>query len=185
MDIEKIEALLMDHALGGTSEEVAALVEAFVEKDAAARGRLEELCGTVGLAKRVMGADVPSAMHAQGPFPEHGTRGLPALPRAAIERSLRRAMWKRRVLAGAAMAACVVLGTFCGRFWTTKGIDRVVIVRAAESAARPAEVAVVRDFWSVDRLRAAAQEASRETPQTTSVAFGKRITFRNTFGGGL
>ena len=39
----KIEALLMDYALGAASEEVGVLVEAYVERDEGARARLEEL----------------------------------------------------------------------------------------------------------------------------------------------
>ena len=50
------------------------LVEAVVERDGAARARLEELRGMVGMAKSVMGSDVLSGKHAQGPYPEHGTQ---------------------------------------------------------------------------------------------------------------
>ncbi len=52
MDTEKIDMLLIDHALNATPPDVAALVEAFIEKDPDARARLDNFRATASAAKR-------------------------------------------------------------------------------------------------------------------------------------
>ena len=72
MDAEKLNALLIDHALCETTPDVAALMEAYIEKDPVARATLEEWHATAGLAKRALQGNLIV---------------LPAFPRAALERS--------------------------------------------------------------------------------------------------
>ncbi|HUO10480.1 MAG TPA: hypothetical protein VM008_19400 [Phycisphaerae bacterium] len=174
MDMVKIEALLMDHALGGTSDEVGALVEAYVERDAAARARLEELRGTVGAAKRAL-ASQPVL--------------LPAYPRGALEHSMQRHLWKRRVVAGAAIAACIAVGFLIGDLWRGENRKTDIATRVASVPAQKsgvpvaAEMATVRDFWSTARLRASAEQASKETNAQSDRRI--RIQSWNHIGDGL
>ncbi|MGN6369554.1 MAG: hypothetical protein ACTHN5_14950 [Phycisphaerae bacterium] len=187
MDV-KIEALLREYVLGGVNEEVGVLVEAYVERDEGVRRRLEELRGTVRMAKGVLRSDIPPAKHAQGPFPEHGTR-LPAYPGAAIGR----AVWRRRALLAGAMAACVAVGVWAGWFWTVGRSGQEVVVRVEREQTTDvvpvgASAGGVRDFWSVERLRAAAQEArsdSQSDARSEGAEWRSVLNSRHSFGGGL
>jgi|SRR5271170_8016435 len=155
MNTEKIESLLLDHALGATSGDVAALIEAYVAKDDAARAKLEQWRQLAGSAKRALQA---------------GPVMLPAFPRQALQRSqhrkvLRLAAW------GAGMAACVAVGFAIGS-WRYGGVggggggEEAQPVMAQMSSGvmeqvTPARVAAVRDFWSVSRLREYARSAQK------------------------
>jgi anti-sigma factor RsiW len=149
MDTEKIESLLMDHALGATSADVAALIEAYIAKDDAARAKLEEWRQLAGSAKLALRAD-PMI--------------LPAFPRQALQRSQRRKVF-RLAAWGAGMAACVALGFALGslRNGGGEGTQSVVAQMSNQVTEQmtPARVAAVRDFWSVSRLREYARNAQK------------------------
>jgi hypothetical protein len=155
MDAEKIEGLLMDHALGATSGDVAALVEAYVEKDAAARGKLEEWGALAAGAKRAMRTEAVM---------------LPEFPRKALEQAERRRWWGKSLLIGAGMAACVAMGFGSARLGEQRGVPEPMVAEAVVggSTLSPQRVAAVQDFWSVARLRAYALNSPKPTEQTSS-----------------
>ena len=85
------------------------------------------------------------------------------------------------------MAACVAVGVSVGWFWTAGRSGRDVIVRVEERGAEqagPVEVAAVRDFWSVERLRATVQEA-RSDARDVGADRQRELALRHFFGGGL
>jgi anti-sigma factor RsiW len=154
MDAERMDALLMDHALGETTPDVAALVEAYVEKDAAARATLEEWRATAGLATRALqGKPVV----------------LPAFPRAALVRSQTLRQWRSRILWGTGMAACLALGVAVGIRWNSQEQPPVVPLAQAPVVPLPPppmRIAAVRDFWSISRLRAIAENTPKPVKAT-------------------
>lgn len=150
MDMNKIEMLLMDHALDGTSSDVASLIEAYVEKDVEARVMLEEFRATASLAKRAMGAEEVA---------------LPAFPRSRLKAAWRGREIRRACSWGIGMAACVAVGFFAGN--SSHRSERSPEMVAEVSTVRPEpaippmpeRVGAVRDFWSVSRLQARVVES--------------------------
>jgi len=159
MDMQKIEPLLMDYALGATSAEVSALIEAFQERDIEVRARLRQWQEIADLTRR---ATAP-----------HETVAVPVFPRSRLQTAQRTAQWRRAAVWGAAMAACLVLGYMIG----TQAHDRPEVVslaaglpktRLAAPAASDVPMATVNDFWSQSRLLAAIQRTSNRQPKSRS-----------------
>ncbi|MCL2641317.1 MAG: hypothetical protein FWD53_10760 [Phycisphaerales bacterium] len=152
MDDLKLEALLMDRALGGMSPEVAGLLDAYLERDAESRGRAEAWENVAGLAKRAMREDRVAE--------------LPAFPRRRLEavrwwgRLGRVAVW------GGAMAACLAVGWFLGSHKPVAEVEVGNKVAAVENRQEP-RVAAVKDFWSEERLRTVVMER-RNSPSSQS-----------------
>jgi hypothetical protein len=151
MDAEKLNALLIDHALGETTPDVAALVEAYIEKDPAARATLEEWRATAGLAKRAL---------------RENPVILPAFPREALERSQTMRQWRTRILWGAGMAACLAVGFMIGTRWDEPATQVAQEPNAIPSPTSPlptspAHIAAVPDFWSISRFRAIAENSQK------------------------
>jgi anti-sigma factor RsiW len=151
MDAEKLNALLIDHALGETIPDIAALMEAYIEKDPAARATLEEWRATAGLAKRALQGNPVI---------------LPAFPRAALERSQAMRQWRTRIFWSAGMAACLAVGFMIGTRWEEPTIQVAQAPNGIPSQTSPlptstAHIAAVPDFWSVSRFRAIAENSQK------------------------
>ena len=140
MKQEILERLLMDRALGGLPPDIAALVDAYVEKDPAQRPFRESVNDCVRLAARA--------------FPKPGAAELPPLKLAPMPGSNpvwadRRAGW--RILE---MAAAFVLGI--GLTWwaihrgpTTTREPQADQLAAAHPPVAPGSPSA---FWSLNRL---------------------------------
>jgi hypothetical protein len=142
------DGLLMDHALGATTPETAAMIEALAQKDPGVLARLNEWRGITDLARRAS-ADAPAA--------------LPEFPRQ-LNRSRRIGEMRRFTGWGLAMAACIVAGFFLGNI--RPSLKPVTLAQAVQSP--PVVVADIAgigtgDFWTTARLRAFASQ--RSTPQ--------------------
>ncbi len=152
MDLQKIEPLLLDYALGATPPEVAALVEAYLETDTAARSQLAQWQSMVGLARRAI--------------PEQAAAGaIPAFPHRQIQTAHKRARWQKAAAWAATMAACLTLGYFAGNQIRTQPNTSTNI--AAGDAQQQASVTVeqpiaaVRNFGSPAWWRAMAQQNAK------------------------
>ncbi len=172
MDTQKIEPLLMDHALGATTPEVGALIEAFQEKDTEVRARLEKWLEVAELARRAM--------------EERAVTALPAFPRRQLQVA-RRGMQRRRMLAwSGGLAACVLIGYLLGN----RGHDHPATPAAVTADPRPTSeaavdvpVAGVKDLWSISRLRASAERnASRPVRSSATTLWNRWISFHQLGG---
>jgi anti-sigma-K factor RskA len=172
MDLQQIDSLLMDHALGGTTPEEAAVIEALAEKDSTVRARLDEWRGLANLARRTA-SDAPVALP---PFPAHrfssqGGRkwrrfftwlwfGVPM----GFDADNRGGQWQRVVAWGVSMAACIAIGFAVGRPWGQQPSGPSGVVAVVNTAPAAPIVAVSmrsgeeNGFWSESRLRAYAME---------------------------
>ena len=173
MDVDGLERLLMDRALGGLSPDVEALLTAYLapNTDAAARGR--EFDAAASAARHVLrGAETPTLLgRGQG----EGRLSLPAFPAAQIrslERTRRQLLVVRNV---ASLAAAVIVGVglgvafFRGPATATKTIRPPVTFASTAGHATPHG-----EFWSAQRL----YEQSRRTkhPDSTRLIWDSAIS---------
>jgi anti-sigma-K factor RskA len=173
MELQKIEPLLMDYALGATTPEVSALIEAYQEKDAEVRTRLEQWRGVAQLAQRAI--------------PAEESVTAPIFPRRKLQSARRTMLWRRAAAWGAALAACLMLGYFAG----SQRRDRVETVAtlggakvATLAAAADVPVAAVENFGSQAWWRAVAQQnADRPVRSSSSYSFGNLSVLLQRFGG--
>ena len=107
MDMEKIDMLLIDHALNATPPDVAALVDAFVEKDSEARIRLDNFRSTAGAAKRAIAGDTELP-----PLPR--TLACLAGPLVGPRHRLTPSRAQRVALWATGLAACMAISFFAG-----------------------------------------------------------------------
>jgi anti-sigma-K factor RskA len=159
MDTQKIEPLLMDYALGATSAEVSALIEAFQERDADVQACLRQWQEIADLTRR---ATAP-----------HETVAVPVFPRSRLQTAQRTAQRRRTAVRVAALAACLLLGYLIG----TEAHGRPDVASLAKSvpmtmvvspASADVPVATMNDFWSQSRLLAAMQRTSNRQPKSRS-----------------
>jgi anti-sigma factor RsiW len=182
MNMEQIDSLLMDHALGAATPQEAAVIEALAEKDPAVRARLAEWRGLADLARRT-GADAPVALP---PFPAHrfsnhrGRKwrrfftwfwfGVPM----GFDADHRGGQWQRIVAWGVSMAACIAIGFAAARPWTQQPSASSATVAAASPPVPPPVVTVSmpsddeNGFWSESRLRAYAMERAAAPAAATN-----------------
>jgi anti-sigma factor RsiW len=159
MDMQKIEPLLMDYALGATSAEVSALIEAFQERDADVQACLRQWQEIADLTRR---ATAP-----------HETVAVPVFPRSRLQTAQRTAQRRRTLVRIAALAACLLLGYLIGTeahgrpeiASLTAGLPKTTL---ATSASADVPVATANDFWSQSRLLAAMQRTSNRQPKSRS-----------------
>jgi anti-sigma factor RsiW len=157
MKTENLETLLLDHALGELSPEVAELLETHLARNPEAARQADGLASTVQRARQAL------AVTQEAP-----RRSL------SIER-LRQAQLThhRRAFIGelARLAACVALGLTLGWYGHTA---RKAPVAAAPVAPRVAAVELpatpesANDFWSLANIEAAQRERQPVDSRTTS-----------------
>lgn len=159
MDTQKIEPLLMDYALGATSAEVSALIEAFQERDADVQARLQQWQEIADLTRRAIAP--------------HETVAVPVFPRSRLQTAQRNAQRRQTLVRIAALAACLLLGYLIGT--ESHGRPEVASlaagfpkIRFATPACADVPVATVNDFWSQSRLLAAIQRTSNRQPKSQS-----------------
>ncbi|MCK6482533.1 MAG: hypothetical protein HUU22_19065 [Phycisphaerae bacterium] len=185
MNPETLERLLLDRSLGALSTDAAALLDAYLARDADAVGRAAALVSTVDLARRAL-ADGASG------------GALPPFPAARLRREAVVFRRWRAIGRVTALAACVLLGVFIGRSYFDAGgptverdgvslvsrpapspvTDEPATEQPASSVFDQLESATVRtpaaarltsdgddDFWSRRRMaRRAAADVSTEEP---------------------
>lgn len=170
MEMQVIEPLLMDYALGATDVEVSALVEALAAKDGQVQVQLQEWGEVAALAKRAE--------------PMREMADVPVFPRQELESARRARIWRRATVQVAALAACLMLGFFVGS--QVNGRNRELELPGAVSqmvvthTTIPGEVpvAAVKEFWSPARLIAVAQSnAERPAPARSAVGNPSREFF--------
>lgn len=157
MKTEILESLLLDHALGELSPEVAELLETHLAHDPEAARQAAGLASTVQQARKAM------AITQEAP-----RRSL------AVERLWQAQMTHRRsvfIWELARLAACVVLGLTLGWYGHTA---RIATVAATAVPPRVAAVGLpsapegANDFWSLANLEAAQRERQPVESRTTS-----------------
>jgi hypothetical protein len=172
MDIQTIEPVLIDYVLGGATPEVAALVDAFQEKDAEAQACIERWSKLAGLARQAMENDQ--------------TRPLPAFPQRQMHVARQGAQRRRAMLWAASLAASLLVGYAIGNF----GRGRQMAPEVAMTRSRPSPVEAANrpssnasDFWSVARMRDVAQRiAQRPAPAPQGALENRRVGFSR-YGG--
>ncbi len=157
MKPETLDALLIDHSLGELTPEVEELLQAFLDSDPAAAGRLAVLDTTVGTARKA----VAPRLEPSAPTPFVRT-GLGMRRKARLPFALPGFL---RLAAG--LAVGVVLGWLAGRGPGTPvrtfALARPAVVTPAGDSGSPA------GFWSERRVLAEAHKISlppriHETP---------------------
>ncbi|MBI4624122.1 MAG: hypothetical protein HY736_13015 [Verrucomicrobia bacterium] len=166
MKTEILETLLLDHALGALSPEVAALLEAHLAHDPAAARRAAELTETLRLARAAVAAPL-----------EPPRKSLDVERLRQAQRHQRSSTRRTEILR---LAACLLLGLGLG--WLIR-----ITPATEEHAARPIAVAPLPaltpepplHFWSIARIAPGASEAENSrrlrwtspagVPRTTSI----------------
>ena len=157
MKTETLKALLLDHAMGELSPEVAELLETHLTHDPEAARQADGLASTVQLARQAMVV----------------TQEAPHRP-LAVARLRQEQMTHRRwalIWEMARLAACVVLGLTLG--WYGQ-IARKATVAAPPLPPRVAAIELpsapesANDFWSLANLEAAQRERQPVASRTTS-----------------
>jgi anti-sigma-K factor RskA len=181
MDMQKIEPLLMDYALGGTSPEVSALIEALQEKDTGVRTEVDQWRSVAALARQTA--------------PAEAAVNVPVFPVRRLKRARRVARVRQAAVWCSALAACLVLGYLVGNAHGDRtklatlagqpaGVATVSSI-AVNAMGESVPVAAVIDFWSPSRLIALAQRNSNRpipTPSSWS-GFSDPSTRLHSFGG--
>ena len=172
MDTQKIEPLLMDHALGATTPEVGALIEAFQEKDTEVRARLEKWLGIAKLARRAMEETVVTA--------------LPAFPQRQLQVARLGTQRRRMLVWSAGLAACMLIGYLLGSRGHGHPATPAVVTadpRPTLAAAVAVPLAGVDDFWSIERLRASAERDAARSVRSSANTLWNRWTSFHHLGG--
>jgi anti-sigma factor RsiW len=134
MKSDVLERLLIDHAAGALSPDVAELVEDHLEREPAARREAAEIGETVRLARQAL-----------------STQRVVTLPDR--RQPVRVPMWAW------AMAACFVIGLSLGIFARRNRSESPQIVAVSFPQRAAAAASDESGFWSLRRLRAAAPSA--------------------------
>lgn len=161
MDTQKIEPLLMDYALGATTPEVAALIEAFQETNADVRAQVSRWQNVANVARQAMDDGISNP--------------LPVFPRRRLQSAQQRARWLWSAVRTAALAACLLLGYLAG----IQGHDRT----SPAGAVSDVPIAAVHDFWSTERLRAVAEQDQAQKRGPTASGFRNPSLLLQQFGG--
>jgi hypothetical protein len=146
--METLDRLLMDRALGALPPDVEALLDAYLEHDAAGAARAREFGAAAMAARRLLQQPLPTP--------------LPPFPATSI-RDVARAQTRVRALGHvASMAAVLVVGIGLGlvfphgRTLEAPGPRFTIVAPAPVITAEPAP-----GFWSTARLYASARRSSR------------------------
>jgi anti-sigma factor RsiW len=163
MDIQTIEPVLIDYVLGGATPEVAALVEAFQEKDAEAQACVKRWRTVAGLARQAMGSDQSTS--------------LPTFPERKLQVARQMAQRRQAIVWAAALAASVLIGYLIGM----NGRDRKMASEIATAGSRPAHVETTSnpessdaDFWSMARIREVAERNAARPPRAPAASLENR-----------
>jgi len=141
MDPAILERLMIDDALGGLPPDVSALLAAFTAARPADEAELSQWRKITNLASRAAEPLTPEKY------------SLPAFPR----RRILAFQVRRFALAGAAMAACLLLGFYLNAWMTPSSQPPAPIVGSPIAiVASPAPLLGVHNFWSSQRLLATA-----------------------------
>jgi hypothetical protein len=152
MEVEILERLLMDRALGGLSPDVEALLAAHLAHNAGAAGRAREFEAAAIAARQVLNSGGPLALPH---FPAAQIRGL--------ERTRRQLVLVRNV---AGIAASVIVGIGLGVAFFRGPAARPETVPTPIAIVATAGPAAPRgEFWSAQRL----YEKSRRTEHPDAV----------------
>jgi anti-sigma factor RsiW len=157
MKTETLEALLLDHALGELSPEVAELLETHLARNPEAARQADGLASTVQRARQAL------AVTQEAP-----RRSL------AVERLRREQMTRRRrafIWELARLAACVALGLTLGWYGHTARKATVAATPVPPRVAAvelPATPESANDFWSLANLEAAQRERQPVESRTIS-----------------
>ena len=143
MDDATLERLMIDDSLGALEPDVSALLAAY----------------SAGLpeAQRQAARWRQIADRADAAIEDRTAVTLPPFP----ARQLQAARWRRAVGVGLAMAAAVMLGLGIG-LMVPQRTGNGIVAKATQSQAEAPREAAVNDFWSTQRLVAAAVERNRQ-----------------------
>ena len=150
MDAETLDRLLMDRALGALPPDVATLVNAYVERDAAAAARARGFDAAASAARRVL------KQEAVAPLPP-----FPGMQIQRLEQVRRQVRFLRNA---AALAAAIVLGFGLGALslhGTRAALPSAPAVAALEGVRPKPAATSAGGFWSSERLLRAVQAAKR------------------------
>lgn len=157
MKTETLEALLLDHALGELSPEVAELLETHLARNPEVARQAAGLAATVQQARQAVAV----------------TQEAPQRPLAAVRLQQERRIQRRRVFMWelARLAACVVLGLTLGWYGHTGRKATVAATPVPPQVAAvelPSAPESANDFWSLASLAAAQRERQSVESRTTS-----------------
>jgi hypothetical protein len=147
MDQEIRERLMIDDALGVLEPDVQALLSAYLEASGAGESERKEWRKLAAAARDVMPVDEEEEV--LPPFP----RPQVYLPR----------IWRTAQVAVAA-AALVVFGFGLGHTRVVAPVNNTEIARATAAPTAPMASFGVHDFWSPERIMAAAIQARQQNP---------------------
>ncbi|HTQ37828.1 MAG TPA: hypothetical protein VMJ32_02305 [Pirellulales bacterium] len=175
MELQKFEPLLLDYALGVTTSEVSALIEAYQDKDADVRTQLEQWRGVAQLARRVI--------------PTEEAVTVPIFPRQLLQTAGRTMWWRRAAVWGAALAACLAVGFFAGSVSQrhSEALARSSLSAGSLVASAPAvehlPVAAVENFGSPSWWQAMAQRSADRTIRSPSYSIKNLPVLFHQLGG--
>ena len=155
MKTETLEALLLDHALGELSPEVAELLETHLAHDPEAARQAAGLASTVQRARQAM------AITQEAP---RRSLSVGRLRQAQMTHRRWAFMWEL-----ARLAACVVLGLTLGWYGHTARKAPIAAVPPVVVASElPTPAKTTTDFWSLASLAAAQRERQSVESRPTS-----------------
>ena len=141
MDPAILERLMIDDALGGLPPDVSALLAAFTAARPPDEAELSQWRKITNLARQVAEPEPAEQL------------SLPAFPRRRVVAF----QVRRFALAGAAMAACVLLGFHLNAWMTPPSLSPSSVAQTSVAVvAPPAPLLGVHNFWSSQRLLATA-----------------------------
>jgi anti-sigma factor RsiW len=162
MDLNKIEPLLIDYALGAAPLEVAALIEAYVEKDAAAHSQLAQWQKVVDLAQRA----IPESSTA------HDPAAITVFPAGQLQIAKRHARWRKAATLATALAACLALGFFAG-IQINLPLNKIAVAstrgnQQPASATAELPIAAVQNFGSPAWWRTVVQQNANRPERSST-----------------
>jgi anti-sigma factor RsiW len=163
MDTQKIELLLMDYALGATTPEVTALIEAYQETNPQVRAEVAQWRDIAAVARQAM--------------EEKKSATPPVFPRRQLHSAGRHAQWRKAAVRITALAACLFLGYVAGSQWNNRAAT------PATATAVSAPVAAVENFWSMSRLRAVAERDAAQSARPSASSVRNPSVLLQQFGG--
>ena len=155
LELETLERLLTDQAMGALAPDVESLLTSYVAFDRRGQTALREITRTIETARSVLdrtgvesGASLPPLRAASG----------------------RRGAWPRRIAAAAALAACLLAG-FALRTWTESPASPLPAhLNTGQPGGQVSETTQTdartggSDFWSIRRLYESARNAPDRRP---------------------